>query len=126
MRMSVVLFRSKSNVDFIWFLNSKSFHIRDGESEVHINIRTDEFMLRPRLLPSGIWRSLSKWEQRHNISDRHPAKVTLLPTTSMQKTTWWGYGIESVSSGQGIRLQGGECLARLAGACYRMRVPPLR
>src|SRR5687768_5274877 len=68
---------------------------------IHINMRTDEFMLRPRLRRSGIWRSLSEREQRHNISDRLPAKVTLIPTTSTQKRPWWGYGIESVSSARG-------------------------
>lgn len=100
MRMSVPMSRSKSSVDFIRLLNSKGFHCRDGESQLHINIRTDEFMLRPRLRWSAIRRSLSKWEQRHNISDRHPANVTLLATTSTQKRTWWGYGIESVSTRQ--------------------------
>lgn len=41
MRMSVQLFRSKSNVDFIRTFNSRRFHICGGESQVHINIRTD-------------------------------------------------------------------------------------
>lgn len=81
MRMPVVLLRSKSTVDLVRVPKSKGFHCRGGESQLHINIRTDEFMLRPRLRLSGIWRSLSEWEQRHNISDRHPVKVTLLSTT---------------------------------------------
>ncbi|KFY34181.1 hypothetical protein V494_06989 [Pseudogymnoascus sp. VKM F-4513 (FW-928)] len=89
--------RSEPNVAFMRVLDFERFHCRDGESELPINIRTDDFMLRPpRLRRSGIWRSLSKREQKDNISDRHPAKVTLLTTTSTQKRPWWGIGIESV------------------------------
>lgn len=54
MRMSILQLRSRPSVDLIWLLNFEGFHCRDGDSQLHINIRTDKFMLRPRLRRSGI------------------------------------------------------------------------
>lgn len=53
MRMSVLQSGSKASVYFIRVLNPESF--RGGAFQRHINIRTDEFMLRPLVSVAAVF-----------------------------------------------------------------------
>jgi hypothetical protein len=55
MRMSVLQSGSKASVYFIRVLNPKSFQCRGGAFQRHINIRTDEFMLRPLVSVAAVF-----------------------------------------------------------------------